>query len=144
MMRVRRRRNIRGTRLSADSWGDAACRNPPALRTIITRETGTFSVCFRWTYMRDKKRDFQRRSGYLLCQTDPVYRAPPQSSLSRHNCQKPLKEKVKVKDLDWLIWLLWISAMKKHLNMNEILKVWVVSQCIYDTTLLNLFEIFLP
>lgn len=54
-----------------------------------------FSFWFRLTPFRYIKRDLQRHWCYLLCQIGQVYRALPQSSLSLHSCQKPLKKKDK-------------------------------------------------
>lgn len=43
--------------------------------------------------IRENKRDVPRHQSYLQCQKGRVYRAPPQSSLSLHNCQKPVSTK---------------------------------------------------
>lgn len=84
MTRVKRQRNIRGTRLFADNWVDADGHNLPVLETTNKTEWEMCSNCF-WAPQK------RRADIYLLYQIGQVCRVHPQSSPSLHNCQKPLE-----------------------------------------------------
>lgn len=133
-MRERQQRNIQGTHLSVDSWEDAVCHNPPDLRT--TNKWWNDGVCvilfliFQCkTKVHGENRGEKKHFYYLLCQIGRVCRVLHQSSLSQHNCQKPISRCTKkhndtvTKQMHFLITFLSSNGNirnKDHKNVEDI------------------------